>query len=120
MSKQTIETTVSSRNYVVGFLGSLVLTIIAFVLVQHHMFSKWILVWMVAILAGSQFILQLIYFMHLGREPKPRWKLAVFIFMLGVVIIVVAGSLWIMTNLNYRMLNSPQQINRYIQSQDGL
>jgi hypothetical protein len=37
-----------------------------------------------------------------------------------VLLIIVIGSLWIMSNLNYRMMGSPSQVNQYIQSQDGL
>jgi cytochrome o ubiquinol oxidase subunit IV len=59
-----------------------------------------------------------VFFLHLGRETRPRWKLAVFLFMLGVILILVFGSLWIMTNLNYRMM--PKQMVQYMNSQAGL
>jgi len=40
--------------------------------------------------------------------------------MLGVVLIIVGGSIWIMNDLNYRMMDSPQQMQKYLKSQDAL
>jgi cytochrome o ubiquinol oxidase operon protein cyoD len=48
--------------------------------------------------------IQLHYFLHLGDEPKPQWNLLTFGFMIGVVLILVFGTLWIMNNLNDRMM----------------
>jgi hypothetical protein len=38
--------------------------------------------------------------------------------MLGVIGIIVIGSLWIMSNLNVHMTS--QQVNTYLKQQDGL
>ena len=65
-----------------------------------------------------QFVGQLIFFMHLGRETKPRWKLAVTLMMILVVSILVGGSLWIMSNLTYRM--TPTQEENYMNNQQGI
>lgn len=104
-------------SYVLGYVSSLYITLTAYLLVRHHSLSKTVLVASVTGLALLQFIIQLVFFLHLGRETKPRWKLVVFLFMLLVVGILVGGSLWIMTNLNYRM--TPQQITNYMNSQGG-
>ncbi len=109
----------SLTSYVIGFAVSIYLTLMAYVMVVHHLFSRRILLYLLPITALLQFIIQLICFLHIGREFKPRWKLFVFLFMLLIVIILVAGSIWIMANLNYHM-QSPAQINKYLQSQDGL
>lgn len=114
----TVETQATVQLYTIGFVGSLFLTITAYLLVVHHMFSRHLLIAVVALLAIVQFVVQLLYFLHLGRESKPRWKLGVFFFMLLVVILVVFGSLWIMSNLNYRM--TPAQVNQYLNNQNGL
>jgi cytochrome o ubiquinol oxidase subunit IV len=65
-----------------------------------------------------QFIVQMFLFLHVGEERGPRLKLLAACLMLGVVLILVFGSLWVMNNLNYRM--TPQQITQYMQSQDNL
>lgn len=105
------------RTYVAGFVASLVLTVTAYLLVVHHALSRRLLIGAVVALALTQFLVQVVFFLHLGRETKPRWKLAVFLFMTMVVLILVFGSLWIMTNLNYRM--TPAQINTYMNNQSG-
>ena len=106
------------RTYVIGFVASIVLTLGAYLLVAHHLLSRRLLIAAVIGLALVQFLVQLLFFLHLGRESKPRWKLMVALFMIMVVLILVFGSLWIMTNLSYRM--SPEQINTYMNNQAGL
>jgi cytochrome o ubiquinol oxidase operon protein cyoD len=73
----------------------------------------------IIILAIVQLLVQLIFFMHLASENGPRWKLAVLISTVGIILIVVVGSIWIMNHLNYNMMANPTQMNQYIQSQDG-
>lgn len=106
------------RTYVNGFVASIILTVGAYTLVVNHALSGWPLVFGIVALALVQLLVQLVFFLHLGRETKPRWKLVVFLFMLMVIIIFVTGSLWIMNNLNYHML-TPDQMNAYMKSQDG-
>ena len=109
--------------YVSGFVLSLVFTLSAFGLVEAHLhshhtvFTHPFLISTTVILALAQFCAQLYFFLHLGRETKPRWKLLVLFFMLLIVLVVVMGSIWIMYNLNYRM--TPQQINTYMLNQNG-
>ena len=105
------------RTYLSGYILSLVLTITAYLLVTHPHYSVGLIVAAVLILAVVQFLVQLVFFLHIGVERRPRWKLAVLIFMVGIVLIIVIGSIWIMNNLNYRM--TPQQINTYLNNQGG-
>lgn len=107
----------SARPYVTGYLLSLALTLTAYTLVTQNRLNYKLIVGAIAVLALSQFIVQMVCFLHLGRESRPRWKLVVFGFMLGVVLIIVIGSLWIVANLNYRM--TPEQVNNYLNQQSG-
>jgi len=106
------------KAYVSGYVSSIVLTLAAYLLVAHHLLSRQTAIAAVVGLALTQFLAQLLFFLHLGTEAKPRWKLMVFLFMVMIVFILVFGSLWIMSNLNYRM--TPQQVNTYMRNQDGL
>ncbi len=108
----------SLRSYVSGFILSLYFTLTAYLLAVRHVFFTQTLVIMLAGLALAQFFVQLLFFLHLGTETKPRWKLMVFLFMIMVVLILVVGSLWIMSNLNYHQ--TPAQVNDYLRSQDSL
>ncbi len=105
-------------GYINGFLGSVFLTMAAYLLVVQHTLSNHVLIGVIAILALIQFVVQLLCFLHMGTETRPRWKLAVFLFMIIIVVILVGGSLWIMANLNKNM--NTKQVNQYLNSQDGL
>jgi len=108
----------SVRRYVIGFLLALYITLVAYILTVRRALSLDWLVAMIVGLALLQFVVQLIFFLHVGAETRPRWKLAVFWVMILVICILVFGSLWIMANLNYRM--TPEQVTNYLHGQDGL
>lgn len=113
----------SYRAYVIGFVLSLVFTLGAYALVQQHVnthhsaFPHQLLIPIIMALALAQLTAQLVFFLHLGKESKPRWNLMVFFFAVMVVGIVVIGSLWIMQNLNYHM--HPQETEDYIIKDEG-
>jgi cytochrome o ubiquinol oxidase operon protein cyoD len=113
------ESRVTLRSYVAGFVLSLVLTVTAYTIVTQNSYSKRGIIAAVATLAMTQFVVQMLFFMHLGHESGPRWKLLALIFMAGVVLIIVLGSLWIMNHLDYNMM-SPKDMQHYMDSQDGL
>ncbi|HSX07069.1 MAG TPA: cytochrome o ubiquinol oxidase subunit IV [Candidatus Saccharimonadia bacterium] len=110
----------SLAKYIVGFLGSITLTLAAYVLVTRGGTGKGLLVGILATLAVVQFMVQMVFFLHVGDERRPRWKLLVMWMMLGVIAILVGGSIWIMNNLNSRMMDSPKQVQQYLKSQDDL
>lgn len=108
----------SLGKYVVGFVSSVVVTMAAYLLVTRGSWSHSTVVAVISGLAIVQFLVQMVFFLHIGDERRPRWKLAVLGFMLGVVLLIVFGSVWIMNNLNYRM--TPEQMRQYLKSQDSL
>lgn len=112
------EMRLSYSKYAGGFLGSVALTVTAYLLATHGHVGSVGLAAGLAVLAVTQFVLQMLLFLHVGEERGPRLKLLAAGFMLGVVLILVFGSLWIMRNLNYRM--TPQQMDQYLKSQDSL
>jgi cytochrome o ubiquinol oxidase operon protein cyoD len=108
----------SLGKYIVGFVASIGVTLAAYLLATHESYSRNTIAIMLAALAVVQFAVQMVFFLHIGTERKPHWKFGVMLMMLGVVLILVFGSLWIMNNLNYRM--SPQEVQHYLHSQDSL
>jgi cytochrome o ubiquinol oxidase operon protein cyoD len=106
----------SLRSYATGFVLSLVLTFAAYFLVVDHVLTGNLLIAAIMGLAVAQLLVQLLFFLHLGRGSDSRWNLTVFAFMLLVLVIVVFGSLWIMNNLNYNMM-SPQNMDEYMKHQ---
>lgn len=94
----------SLKAYVIGFFASLLLTIISFLLVISRALSGRLLAGVLVALALVQAVVQLLFFLHVGQEPKPRWETLVFYFMILVLLIVALGSLWIMYDLNDRLM----------------
>ena len=92
------------KDYAIGFGLSILLTLAAYFLVLKQIFSGAVLDASVALLGMVQAAAQLIYFLHMLKEPRPRWNLVMFLFMLMVLILIVFGSLWIMNNLNYNLM----------------
>lgn len=91
----------NQASYMLGFGLSFILTLAAYIAVVRGTLNRAGLVVLVVALATMQLLIQLVFFLHLDKEAKPRWNLYVFLFMLMVVGIIVAGSLWIMYNLDY-------------------
>lgn len=95
--------------YIVGFVLSIICTLIVYGLVNKHVssnhseLSHHFLIAVIMIFALVQLFVQLIFFLHLGRENKPRWNLYALLFTGLIVTIFVAGTLWIMAHLNYNM-----------------
>lgn len=109
----------SMASYVLGFVACIMLTLAAYFVTVTDSIDNKVAIGVVAALALVQCMVQLVGFLHLGREFKPRWKLNVFLLMLTITLIVVIGSLWIMSNLDYRMIHSPDKIQEYVESQEG-
>lgn len=117
-------TTKSIITYSIGFLASIILTLVAYAIVVHDIFkdmwSPTFIAIILAVLASVQLVVQLLFFLHLGEEEKPRWRLLSFIFAFIILGIIVFGSLWIMFDLNTRMMMSPEDMIKYMNRQTGL
>jgi cytochrome o ubiquinol oxidase subunit IV len=92
------------RLYLTGFFGSLFLTILSFSLTAAKFFSTKGLIVSLILLAVLQAFVQLVFFMHMGKEEKPRWMSLLFYLMATILLIVVIGSLWIMIDLDHRVM----------------
>ncbi len=117
MSEKT--PTSSTRTYFIGFLLSIILTLLAYGTVTSGAFSRGLVIAFIIGFAIVQLFVQLVFFLHLGSESTPRWRLVTLAFGVLVVAIVVFGSLWIMDNLNYNMMHSGHETEKYIDRQGG-
>lgn len=109
----------SIKPYVIGFILSIMLTLLAYWAVVGRAYEAGFVIVIVVGLAILQLFVQLFFFLHLSEEMKPRWRLVTLGFGVLVVFIVVFGSLWIMDNLNYNMMHSPEKIEQYMEKQGG-
>lgn len=124
-SKHTTGNRGTLHKYIIGFVLSVVLTLVAYGLVKQHVsathgvLSEGLLIAVVLALAVIQLAVQLQFFIHLGHESKPHWNKLAFLFMLLIVFIIVGGSLWIMDNLHYNMM-SPQETETHLKDNEGI
>ena len=91
-------------RYTLGFVGSVALTLAAYLLVTQSSVNGSLLLWAIAVLAIIQLFVQMICFLHLGEEDKPRWRMWAFVSMTGTLLLIIFGSIWIMNNLEYHMM----------------
>ncbi len=109
---------ITLTSYVSGFILSVSLTFFAYWAATSPSFESKSALGIIIVLAFLQLVAQLVFFLHLGKESKPR--LGLFIFGTAVIgiSILVFGSLWIMNHLNYRM--SPADMNSFIVKNEGI
>lgn len=96
------------KSYVIGFVLSLVFTLIPYYLVVNKTVSGTALLLTILGFAVMQAIIQITFFLHLGRGPKPKWNLFFFASTVGIILVVVGGSIVIINNLHYNMQPSDQ------------
>ena len=103
MKSVSIDNTGASRGslktYTVGFILSVVLTVIAFYLAMSDGMPRHAMVWGICSAGIVQILVHLHYFLHLDTTSSSRWNLMVLI-----MVIFVGGTLWVMYTLNYRMM----------------
>src|SRR5690606_8104840 len=96
------------KSYVIGFVLSLIFTIIPYHLVANKVLTGNSLLFAILAIAVCQMIIQLVFFLHLGRGPKPFYNVVFFVATGGTIVVVIGASLFIMDNL-YRTM-SPQEM----------
>jgi len=109
----------TSRSFVIGFILSLLLTFAAYFAVVYHVTTDVGLTTFIIFLAFVQLVVQLLFFLHLGRESRPRWNLNVFLTSFSIILFIVVASIWIMQHL-YHNLMTPQEMDNYTMQQENL
>ena len=95
----------SFKSYATGFILSIVLTTLAFWLVmQGEAMPRGIMFVGIFVAGTLQILVHLHYFLHLNTSSAACWNVLVLLFTLLIMTIFIGGSLWIMFNLNYRMM----------------
>lgn len=97
------------RSYVIGFTASFLLTVVSFSLTLFGNLERQMLHLTLGSLALVQAVFQMIYFLHLGKEAKPKWETVIFFLMLTLLLIIVLGSLWVMHDLDIRTMMGGMQ-----------
>ena len=93
------------KAYISGFVLSLILTVVAFLIVIKKLLSVQYLYIALTVLVLIQLIVQVRCFLRLhSNKADKQWNIIALIFTIIVAAVIVIGSLWIMYNLNYNMM----------------
>lgn len=96
------------QSYVIGFILSLVFTFIPYYLVVNKTVTGNTLLATILGFAVIQMVIQITFFLHLGRGPKPNWNFFFFIATAGIILFITVASVLIMKHLHYNMAPSDQ------------
>ena len=92
--------------YVIGVISCSILTLIAFWAVMSNRFAKWEIFTVIYTAACIQFLVQLICFLRLNTQTEQgRVNVMSVLFTIVILTSIILGSLWIMWNLDYNMIN---------------
>lgn len=108
---------VATRSYVIGFILSLIFTAIPYYLVVNGTFSSSVLLAVILEIAVVQMLVQIFFFLHLGRGPKPLYNVAFFGGTVVTILVVVGGSIVIMNNLHYM---APTEVSKNLIEKEGI
>lgn len=104
-----------------GFAMAAILTILPFGLVMGEVdLPRNLTIGLIMGMGAVQIVVHLVYFLHVGKSTEQGWTLVATIFSVIILVIVLAGSLWVMHNMNENMMPMPdmeQMLN--LQSQQS-
>jgi cytochrome o ubiquinol oxidase operon protein cyoD len=92
------------RSYVIGFLLSVVLTAVPFWLVMSGALEQQATALTIIGFAVVQILVHTVCFLHVNTRAEGGWTLMAYVFTAVVVLICIAGSMWIMYHLNTNMM----------------
>jgi cytochrome o ubiquinol oxidase operon protein cyoD len=95
----------SLRTYATGFALAVILTVIPFWLVMGKVFDNSSTAAFVLLgLAAVQIVVHMVYFLHMNAKSEGGWNMLALIFTVMLVVIMLAGSIWVMYHLNQNMM----------------
>jgi len=94
----------SVKEYVVGLLLSIALTVVPFGIIMLDLISGTPAVAIILVCAVAQLLVQLVFFLHMNTSSEQMWNTTSAVFIVVLVAILIVGSIWIMAHLNHNML----------------
>jgi cytochrome o ubiquinol oxidase operon protein cyoD len=101
--------------YTIGLVLAVILTVTSFWVANTSLLWAPGIPLGLAVLAIAQMGVHLVFFLHITTGPDNTNNVLALAFGVLIVILVVAGSLWIMTNLNDNMMPSAELMNLQMQ-----
>ncbi len=94
--------------YVVGLALASGLTAVSFYITRGNLFWPPSIPTALIVLAIAQMGVHLVFFLHITSGPDGTNNVLALAFGVLIVFLIIAGSLWIMANLNHNMLPMEQ------------
>ena len=102
------EPTANYLSYTAGLVFAVLLTIISFVVAQTNLLWPPGVAVGLIVLAFAQIGVHLVFFLHLGSGPESTNNILALAFGVLIVFLVIAGSIWIIANLSWNMMDMPR------------
>ncbi len=94
----------SAQSYIIGLVLAAALTVLAFVLATVRLMPAIATVPCICGAAVLQILVHLRFFLHLDASRPERWNVLSLVFAVFIIVMFVAGTIWVMNDLNYRMM----------------
>lgn len=91
------------RSYVTGFVLAIILTAIPFWMVMEKIAAPSVLLPAILLIGAVQMLVHVKYFLHLTGEDG-KWNIGALLLTGIIVFIVLAGTLWVMAELQGNMM----------------
>ena len=95
-----------------GFVLSVILTAIPFWLVMARPLEAGMTAAIIVAFAVVQIVVHMVYFLHMSPKSDDGWTMTSLVFTIIVVVIMLAGSLWVMHHLNTNMMPMPHDVSQ--------
>ena len=92
------------QGYLVGLVLAALLTAASFYVVYTHLIWAPAIPIALVVLAIAQIGVHLVFFLHLTTAPDNTNNVLALAFGVLIVALIIGGSVWIMANLNERMM----------------
>jgi len=91
------------HGYIIGLASAILLSAIPFAGVMLGLFSPGALIWVIAVAGLVQVIVHFRFFLHIDLSRSHRDDLQLILFSLLIVVLMVGGTLWVLTNQRHMM-----------------
>ncbi len=99
------------HGYLIGYVSAALLTTAAFILSANDWMTPASIIAAVSVLAVAQMLVHLIFFLHINTAPEQRTNILAFSATMLIILVVVVGSLWIMSHLRHNMMPMDMLMN---------
>ncbi len=94
----------SLKSYITGFILAVILTLIPFWVVWSSSFSAKLLFGIITLCALVQVLVHLRFFLNISLKHTGKDYLTALFFAGVLIFIMVGGTIWILYDLNFRMM----------------